>query len=865
MAVTLVNLTGTLTDLVGANFDARRTKVWIETNVEGDVVIDSTGDEIHLGNAAATVGTDGAFTFTDLVATNSTTNPTAFQYQVHIAYPVSLPQLANNGNNASWDSGWFSLTATSDLADVAAEQYVPPTWMTTATATLQGYVDEGKAYRDNQALIAGLTGEDTAVAALVNQTGPTPAESATHAALSASIADSPAYRNGDLLPAQDLEYLDTATVQFFATLDGEAWGHGPGAGSLYRSTDDGDTWALVVPNGFFNSVPNTMLKMGNGEVLIMGDAGLYRSTGWPTNPATATWTLAATPTNDGVNTRANFTRFVLDVWDNLVLLGEYVTPRNNARYLRVSTDHGATFTNVFDLNALPGGDVGAHYHGVAIDPWHTGANPRIWFTHGDGPKGIYYSDNLGTTWTEFTGGVNRAFDPTTNNAMTIRATPAGMVLTTDSNSPDGMYRILRQASDADMVLERMAIIPFENGSGSLIGFGGASWRDPETNLVWTAFGTTYQTGMTKPLPGYLFVSDGYRGAIAWTTPQTSTTVGQSMTPQNVGVTASGKIMLDYKGPDATLRVVRLNQGGRGGRPFYEMNAGNALTGRATRESVAIGPYAEAVGASVVIGSKTLINGASAGDAVVIGAAAQGVSQGVTIGRYADSKSTRTIAIGYQAIAGAAATDSVLIGANTAAEIDAVVIGSGSSSTSATGGTVLIGKGLAAGAVASPIAIGKGITLTGGTSPVAIGQNSQSKNANTVAVGSGANVGGHSAVGIGSGPLASGTSAVAIGRDSVASGNYSMALGQAASASAHGSVAIGRDAGGTSAATTTQDEIALGTASHTTKIAGYLRIERGQTTVGAAGAASALPATPTKYLSVKDSTGTEYVFPVYAKA
>lgn len=37
----------------------------------------------------------------------------------------------------------------------------------------------------------------------------------------------------------------------------------------------------------------------------------------------------------------------------------------------------------------------------------------------------------------------------------------------------------------------------------------------------------------------------------------------------------------------------------------------------------------------------------------------------------------------------------------------------------------------------------------------------------------------------------------------------------------------------------------------------------QTTVGAAGAASALPATPTKYLKVKDSAGTTLVIPAYA--
>jgi hypothetical protein len=41
--------------------------------------------------------------------------------------------------------------------------------------------------------------------------------------------------------------------------------------------------------------------------------------------------------------------------------------------------------------------------------------------------------------------------------------------------------------------------------------------------------------------------------------------------------------------------------------------------------------------------------------------------------------------------------------------------------------------------------------------------------------------------------------------------------------------------------------------------------KAQTTVGAAGGASALPATPTKYLQVKDSAGTTFVIPAYAAA
>jgi len=39
----------------------------------------------------------------------------------------------------------------------------------------------------------------------------------------------------------------------------------------------------------------------------------------------------------------------------------------------------------------------------------------------------------------------------------------------------------------------------------------------------------------------------------------------------------------------------------------------------------------------------------------------------------------------------------------------------------------------------------------------------------------------------------------------------------------------------------------------------------QTTVGSAGGASSLPATPTKYLKVKDETGTTYVIPAYAQS
>ena len=60
----------------------------------------------------------------------------------------------------------------------------------------------------------------------------------------------------------------------------------------------------------------------------------------------------------------------------------------------------------------------------------------------------------------------------------------------------------------------------------------------------------------------------------------------------------------------------------------------------------------------------------------------------------------------------------------------------------------------------------------------------------------------------------------------------------------------------------------GTARASVSSAGLLRWSTAgneQTTVGSAGGASALPATPTKYLKVVDSTGATLVIPAYAAA
>lgn len=164
---TLVNLTFNIADLVGSDFDPRRTKVWLEANV--DTIIDTTGKQIRLGDVKATVGDDGTGSFVGLIATNSTdVNPTGFLYRAQIDY-----QPRSGGPRVVWSSGWFALTASSDLALVTPVANAP------ATVT-EDAVIASRAKDPGSATNAAI---DEAVAGDVNDTA-----SQTRGALNATFA-----------------------------------------------------------------------------------------------------------------------------------------------------------------------------------------------------------------------------------------------------------------------------------------------------------------------------------------------------------------------------------------------------------------------------------------------------------------------------------------------------------------------------------------------------------------------------------------------------------------------------------------------------------------------------------------------------
>lgn len=160
MAISLYAVTGNAADILGMNFaisPSRKVKVVVSTNLPTDeAVIDLEHNRVLAGRGEVQVATDGSFAIEDLIGFDSEdVNPAGIQYKFDLVYMDAATR-----KEGTWSTGWVSITADIDLADLVAEQYVPPTYMSGAVATLQELVDQASE-------ITGLTGEDEAVAALV--------------------------------------------------------------------------------------------------------------------------------------------------------------------------------------------------------------------------------------------------------------------------------------------------------------------------------------------------------------------------------------------------------------------------------------------------------------------------------------------------------------------------------------------------------------------------------------------------------------------------------------------------------------------------------------------------------------------------
>lgn len=329
-------------------------------------------------------------------------------------------------------------------------------------------------------------------------------------------------------------------------------------GRLAYSSDAGATWTAL-PN--LVTPPGTAAAWfaGDGEVcLAVGITGsapgkLYKSTGWATNPATATFSAKHTANNVGGTNAVYFANYAGNHPHGAIsVINEYgpKTASEMARHVVVTEDHGDTWRSILDLRtfildlvpAWDGND--AHVHGSVYDPWWD----CIWVVTGD-------YDGAGTLPYTLVSFDWRTANPTWHIVYTkhqftsIIPMPGCILFGTDMGSSatdgigNGLLR-LRRTTPADLTAGREAVLEAgyikDTGSGiSVIGMGFRRHRHIADAPTLIGFG---ESGAVGPTGRIVATYDGFNFNEIWTATDTGTTgaVGAIIGPH------AGKITVQYK-------------------------------------------------------------------------------------------------------------------------------------------------------------------------------------------------------------------------------------------------------------------------------------------------------------------------------
>ena len=230
--------------------------------------------------------------------------------------------------------------------------------------------------------------------------------------------------------------------------------------TLYQSADDGATWTVV--KAFTGTASlESCVETDDGEAVVVqhgsSNGTVQKSTGWAASKTAATWTAAlTTPSNylRGYWGGGHFCSYgnntVLAGSGKYGILNEYGTQTPNgytpgatayATRAYFTSNYGATWTEVLNLQDRYPTIAPLHLHASAYDPWWD----RLWVTYGDtnaegsGKLGLLYSDDHGATWT--------AAANATEWTDYLQSTTIGVfkdyILLGSDNAP-GMIRLNRQ-------------------------------------------------------------------------------------------------------------------------------------------------------------------------------------------------------------------------------------------------------------------------------------------------------------------------------------------------------------------------------------------------------------------------------------
>ena len=151
MALTDITIDFNVHQILGADFDARRTKAYIVTNVENQTLMDTSTGETRIGDQSVTINDDGTGSFTTW-AVGADGNPVTWQTYLVLDYPRTGQRDRKTRMFGPW-----TLTTADDgknITELEVEQVAPPEFVTALTAALRAIADEAQDSADAAAASA---------------------------------------------------------------------------------------------------------------------------------------------------------------------------------------------------------------------------------------------------------------------------------------------------------------------------------------------------------------------------------------------------------------------------------------------------------------------------------------------------------------------------------------------------------------------------------------------------------------------------------------------------------------------------------------------------------------------------------------
>jgi len=180
--------------------------------------------------------------------------------------------------------------------------------------------------------------------------------------------------------ATQLNLVQGSIPQGFVS--GAIYGTRTDAYVVNKSVDNGSNWTALKT---FDQAVYRIVALDNGYFLVLlNDGTLMRTNDWTNITEIMTFT------------KKPHTLFGINVYKNHVLMSEYGA-YNTSKKVYYSSDYGATFSEIFDLETYRPEATGHHLHTAVFDPYEN----LIWVCSGDGMNNQMYfvSADYGTNWT----------------------------------------------------------------------------------------------------------------------------------------------------------------------------------------------------------------------------------------------------------------------------------------------------------------------------------------------------------------------------------------------------------------------------------------------------------------------------------